>query len=375
MNPEAAFTGERVIPGAVESDLWNEHISRYRFAAQFAGGKRILDVGCGAGYGTALLAESAADALGFDLAEDAVRYASAHYGNVRFRVASADRFPLPTDSRDLITAFEVIEHLEDWRTLLTESHRVLADDGLFFVSTPNKSYYTEARAEAGPNPFHVHEFEFEEFAVALRGVFPFVQILAQNQQQVFVFAGEKAGPLHGAFLETKPRLEEAHFFLGVCSKRPVNLGGFVFAPAAGNLLREREHYIAALRSQLEEVKADRGKLLETYRRKQEELEQGNRWALSLDRELRETRLQVVAERERTREAHGQHAAASANYEEKMAELEKELAVRAQWGFGLDAQVAAQAARLRRIFDVAARSKWLRLGRALRIGPRFDDPSL
>ena len=47
------FTGERVIPGEVNSDLWAEHFARYAFAARFATGVRSLDVGCGAGYGTA----------------------------------------------------------------------------------------------------------------------------------------------------------------------------------------------------------------------------------------------------------------------------------------------------------------------------------
>src|SRR3954462_2563326 len=49
------FTGERVVPGLVEAQLWNEHISRYRYANLFAKSKRVLDVGCGAGYGTDLL--------------------------------------------------------------------------------------------------------------------------------------------------------------------------------------------------------------------------------------------------------------------------------------------------------------------------------
>ncbi len=52
------FTGERVIPGQVDPDLWAEHISRYAFASRFAPGARVLDLGCGAGYGTAELASS-----------------------------------------------------------------------------------------------------------------------------------------------------------------------------------------------------------------------------------------------------------------------------------------------------------------------------
>ena len=53
------FTGERVIPGQVNDDLWSEHVARYAFARRYAEGKRVLDAGCGAGYGSAELAQSA----------------------------------------------------------------------------------------------------------------------------------------------------------------------------------------------------------------------------------------------------------------------------------------------------------------------------
>ena len=72
---------------------------------------------------------------------------------------------------DLVTAFEVIEHLAAWRDLLSEARRVLAPGGLFLVSTPNRLYYADSRRLDGPNPYHVHEFEFEEFDAALREFF------------------------------------------------------------------------------------------------------------------------------------------------------------------------------------------------------------
>jgi hypothetical protein len=53
------FTGERVVPGRVDPDLWNEHISRYVFAKQFCAGARVLDAGTGAGYGCSALAQHA----------------------------------------------------------------------------------------------------------------------------------------------------------------------------------------------------------------------------------------------------------------------------------------------------------------------------
>src|SRR3954452_8778002 len=114
----AEFTGERVIPGLVEDDLFNEHLSRYKFAARLVPpGASVLDVGCGTGYGSAEFSS----VTGADVSAEAVEYARKHYSRpgVQFIEASGDALPLDQQF-DLITAFEVIEHLADWRGLLRE---------------------------------------------------------------------------------------------------------------------------------------------------------------------------------------------------------------------------------------------------------------
>src|ERR1035441_3872297 len=78
-NQLAEFTGERVIPGEVDVDLLNEHLARYAFAARLARGKRVLDAGCGAGYGAADLAQSALSVVGADTAAEAVTFARERY--------------------------------------------------------------------------------------------------------------------------------------------------------------------------------------------------------------------------------------------------------------------------------------------------------
>jgi 2-polyprenyl-3-methyl-5-hydroxy-6-metoxy-1,4-benzoquinol methylase len=74
-NGLAEFTGERVIPGEVDVDLLNEHMARYTFAARLARGKRVLDAGCGAGYGIGELARVAERVVGVDVAADAIEFA------------------------------------------------------------------------------------------------------------------------------------------------------------------------------------------------------------------------------------------------------------------------------------------------------------
>ncbi len=272
------FTGERVIPGLVEADLWNEHISRYRFASLFAAGKRVLDVGCGSGYGTALLADEAAEAMGFDISAEAIAYARENYKTPRFFVGSASSFPVASKGFDLVLAFEVIEHISDWQTLIREAERALTGDGVFLVSTPNKVCYAETREQAGPNPFHVHEFEAIEFREALQAVFPFVRVLAHNRQEAFVFAQEHTPEGAQASIGGNAVLEDAHFFLAVCTKAPIEIPAFSYVPGTGNLLRERTAWAKSLDADLA---AARGKLDDLNR----ELEKRTEWAQSLDAEL------------------------------------------------------------------------------------------
>src|SRR6266404_1534073 len=94
-NSLAEFTGERLIPGQVDVDLLNEHMARYTFAVRLARGKRVLDAGCGAGYGSAELANVAAQVTGIDVAADAVEFARANYvaDNLGFEQASVTELP------------------------------------------------------------------------------------------------------------------------------------------------------------------------------------------------------------------------------------------------------------------------------------------
>src|SRR5215212_10066696 len=98
--PELDFTGERFVPGA-SGDLAYEHWHRYAFARRFSAGKRVLDAACGEGYGTALLASVATDAIGVDIDTAAVAHAKARYAdrpNLRFECGSVAALPFADSS-------------------------------------------------------------------------------------------------------------------------------------------------------------------------------------------------------------------------------------------------------------------------------------
>ena len=143
----AEFTGERVIPGQVDADLLNEHMARYAFAARLSRRKQVLDAGCGSGYGSAELARGAAGVLGIDYSADAIEYARAAYAlpNLRFEQADCAALPAADGSIDLVVAFEVIEHLENWRVFLREARRVLAPGGQEPLKKPWRAFSFMAR--------------------------------------------------------------------------------------------------------------------------------------------------------------------------------------------------------------------------------------
>ena len=179
-DPALEFTGERFTPECVR-EIWYEHWHRYAFALRFAAGKRVLDAACGEGYGSALLSKRAARVLGLDVSPQAVAHARARYGaaNLQFDVADVTALDhLPAGSFDLIVSFETLEHLQAQETMLDGFARLLADDGVLLVSTPDKHNYSDVPGFA--NEHHVRELYRPEFEAMLAARFPAVKLYGQK---------------------------------------------------------------------------------------------------------------------------------------------------------------------------------------------------
>ncbi len=355
----AEFTGERLIPGEVDIDLLNEHMARYNFAARLARGKRVLDAGCGAGYGAAELAQMAERVVAIDIAADAVDFARSHYElpNLRFEQASCTEMPFENAAFDLVVAFEVIEHLEDWKGFLLEVRRVLSPSGQLVVSTPNKLYYTESRGAEGANPFHVHEFDFEEFTRELKEVFPHVSMFLENHVEGVTFQPPEPGQTVEARVDSgEPVPDESHFFVAVCAHRPqVGNPTFIYVPRTANVLRERERHIGKLEGELvtkdkwldkaqqdlAEFDREHQKLLGMFREQKDDLERSNRWAGELNGELaaRGARIEEV-QRELARDQENARQVAG-RYNAKIAALEQDCRERAQWATDTEVRLTAE----------------------------------
>jgi 2-polyprenyl-3-methyl-5-hydroxy-6-metoxy-1,4-benzoquinol methylase len=341
------FTGERVIPGQVDVDLLNEHMARYTFAARLARGKRVLDAGCGAGYGSAELARTAESVVGVDRAPEAIEFARAHYAlhNLTFEEASCEALPHAAGSFHLVVAFEVIEHLENWRGFLEEARRVLAPNGQLVVSTPNKLYYTESRGLHGANPFHVHEFSFEEFRAELGAIFPHVSLFLENHVEGFTFQPHESGRTAEVRVDTgEPAPDESHFFVAVCANRPqTGNPTFVYVPRAANVLRERERHIDLLERELDEknqwlaeAQSSLAEMTRQYAKVERELEASNRWAETLNRELEDRRARVAELQTELAEEQEKAREMAAAYEAKVLDLEADIRAKIKWALDVEA---------------------------------------
>lgn len=178
---------ERVIPGVTANFQVQESLARYEFAKRiFKKGSKVLDVGCGTGYGSSLLAEKC-DVIAVDINEDAVNFARKHYSDgVRFKAAKAENLPFKNKEFDGVCSFEVIEHIKRVDKMLKEVNRVLEDGGKFVLSTPNK----EINSPSGKlkSPYHVKEYTADEFLELLKKYFHRVEIRGQKKNK----AAEKA---------------------------------------------------------------------------------------------------------------------------------------------------------------------------------------
>jgi GT2 family glycosyltransferase/SAM-dependent methyltransferase len=175
------WTGERCVPWAPDVQVVYEHLHRYLWAARLVGGRRVLDLGSGEGFGAAILAESAAHVVGVDIDARTVEHSRLNYGtaNLEFHAGSAlDLSSFEAGSFGAVVAFEIIEHVRDQERVLAEVVRLLADDGILVISTPDRRLYSEASGQH--NPFHERELGLEEFGELLEAHFPHVAIWGQR---------------------------------------------------------------------------------------------------------------------------------------------------------------------------------------------------
>ena len=175
------FTGERVVPderGTFEEEIiYQRHLAAYRFAREnLPKGSRVLDVGCGEAYGTALLSAGGSWVAGADVDPAVLRRARRRWPSVAaFVLFDGRSIPACDSSFDALVCFQVVEHVEDDARAAAELARVLRTDGLALVTTPNRLL----RLSPGERPwnrFHVREYDPDALGQLLGRFFRQVRI-------------------------------------------------------------------------------------------------------------------------------------------------------------------------------------------------------
>lgn len=206
---------ERLTPAelAEPTIMAAHHLLRYEFAASLCAGRRVLDLGCGIGYGSALLADRGATAVeGVDVDEATVAAAAESYGSdaVTFTTSDAlDRLRrLEPGDVDVIVSFEAIEHLPDPDATVARLAELVAAGTGVVVSVPNSGMFEE------DNEFHVTDFDYasaRELLSRIPGIVLLTQYLAEGS--VIVGAGDTyRGPV--GFPE-RAEAEYANAIIGV----------------------------------------------------------------------------------------------------------------------------------------------------------------
>ena len=175
--PPLELTGERTLPDVPAENYWyRRHVAVYRWIAARVAGLSLIDMACGEGYGTDLLAERARDVVGVDANPEAHEHARARYTrpNVRFERDLVERFAEPCDA---VVFLQTVEHLEEPGAVLDHFRSLVEPHGTVFVSTPNVLTLAPPGAAKSGNPWHVREYRAAEFEELCREHFSEVEML------------------------------------------------------------------------------------------------------------------------------------------------------------------------------------------------------
>lgn len=223
MGDKKNWTGER-LETFVNNENTNEHLHRYAQALDIAAGKTVLDIACGEGYGSNLLANVAAKVVGVDIDDSTVTAAKIKYrkSNVDFFTGSAAEIPFGDAYFDLVISFETIEHHDQHDKMMQEVKRVLKPGGLMMISSPDKLYYSDKTGYK--NPFHVKELYADEFKDLLKKYFKQTFFLRQKSffgsviiPEMDDTSNEQITMYKGGYTEISKAEFEAVYLIGIAS--------------------------------------------------------------------------------------------------------------------------------------------------------------
>src|SRR4051794_26634969 len=175
--PPLELTGERTLPDVPAENYWyRRHLAVYEWVAERCAGLDVVDMACGEGYGTDVLARRARQVTGVDANPEAHEHARLKYTRpgVRFARDLIETYSQPCDA---VVFLQTIEHVQNPDEVLGNIRAMLRPGGTAYVSTPNVSTLAPEGAEKSGNPWHVKEYRAEEFRALCERSFDNVEML------------------------------------------------------------------------------------------------------------------------------------------------------------------------------------------------------
>jgi SAM-dependent methyltransferase len=172
--PPLELTGERTLPDVPEENYWyRRHVAVYEWIAEQCAGMRVVDLACGEGYGSDLLARSAAEVTGVDANPEAFEHARARYRrpNLQFQRGLVEDFDQEVDA---VVFLQTIEHIHEPGALLERISQIAP---AAYISTPNRLTLAPPGAEKSDNPWHLREYDARQYRDLLEPHFRSVEIL------------------------------------------------------------------------------------------------------------------------------------------------------------------------------------------------------
>jgi 2-polyprenyl-3-methyl-5-hydroxy-6-metoxy-1,4-benzoquinol methylase len=174
--PPLTLTGERTLPDVPQENYWfRRHLVVYEWIAARVSGLRVIDMACGEGYGSDVLARAAASVTGVEANPAAYEHARLRYAraNLSFARALVETF---WQDADAVVFLQTIEHLQDPGAALARFRTLVGETGTVFVSTPNVLTLAPQGAARSDNPWHIHEYRVAEFEQLCRAHFATVEL-------------------------------------------------------------------------------------------------------------------------------------------------------------------------------------------------------
>lgn len=232
MTKKEEITCERLTTSVLNENTL-EHLHRYVSACELTDGKYVLDIACGEGYGTKLLANTARYVTGIDIDEKTIIQAQKKYStsNIQFKVGDITNIPEKDKTFELIVCFETIEHIDNYEKALMELKRVLKHNGILLISTPNKKTYSDNPNYI--NPYHKQEFYKDQFETLILKYFKNIYLLQQSSSFNSILYNKQNNSLNfynGNFksIEKKEEPEAVYFFVIASDNKLPNISNSVF---------------------------------------------------------------------------------------------------------------------------------------------------